>query len=46
MSKIDATKKLIGAFVRMKPRPHDEMKVGKKVASKMKQQKKRRSAAS
>jgi hypothetical protein len=27
---IQATKNLMGALVRMKPKPHDEMKVGKK----------------
>jgi hypothetical protein len=27
---MDATKKLMGALVRMKPKPHEEMKVGKK----------------
>jgi hypothetical protein len=26
---IDATKRLIGALVRMKPKPHDEMKLSK-----------------
>lgn len=28
MSQIEATKKLIGALVRMKPKPHEDMKVG------------------
>jgi len=26
---LDDTKKLMGALVRMKPKPHEEMKVGK-----------------
>jgi hypothetical protein len=29
MSQLDATKKLMGALVRMKPKPHEEMKLGK-----------------
>ena len=28
---LDDTKRLMGALVRMKPKPHEEMKVGKKV---------------
>lgn len=28
---LKGTKKLMGALVRMKPKPHEEMKVGKKV---------------
>lgn len=27
----DETKRLMGALVRMKPKPHEEMKVGKKM---------------
>jgi hypothetical protein len=27
---LDETKRLMGALVRMKPKPHEEMKVGKK----------------
>jgi hypothetical protein len=27
---IEQTKRLMGALVRMKPKPHEEMKVGKK----------------
>jgi hypothetical protein len=27
---LESTKKLMGALVRMKPKPHEEMKVGKK----------------
>jgi hypothetical protein len=27
---LDQTKRLMGALVRMKPKPHEEMKVGKK----------------
>jgi hypothetical protein len=26
---VEGTKRLMGALVRMKPKPHDEMKVGK-----------------
>jgi hypothetical protein len=41
MSKKDSdqlgeTKRLMGALVRMKPKPHEEMKVGKKAAAKKK----------
>jgi hypothetical protein len=28
---IEKTKQLMGALVRMKPKPHEEMKVGKKI---------------
>ncbi len=31
-SEMDETKRLMGALVRMKPKPHEEMKVGKKTA--------------
>lgn len=31
---LENTKRLMGALVRMKPKPHDEMKVGKKVKKK------------
>jgi hypothetical protein len=27
---VDGTKRLMGALVRMKPKPHEEMKVGQK----------------
>ena len=27
---LESTKRLMGALVRMKPKPHEEMKVGKK----------------
>jgi hypothetical protein len=27
---LDETKRLMGALVRMKPKPHEEMKIGKK----------------
>jgi hypothetical protein len=30
MSQLDATKKQMGLLVRLKPRPHEDMKVGKK----------------
>jgi hypothetical protein len=30
MTKLDETKRLMGALVRMKPKPHEEMKMGKK----------------
>jgi hypothetical protein len=38
--KLEDTKRLMGALVRMKPKPHEEMKVGKK--AKKKSGKKRR----
>lgn len=31
---LDDTKRLMGALVRMKPKPHEEMKVGKKAKKK------------
>jgi len=31
---LEKTKSLMGALVRMKPKPHEEMKVGKKKAKK------------
>jgi hypothetical protein len=34
MSQIDETKRLMGALVWMKPKPHEEMKVGKKKPTK------------
>jgi len=33
---LDATKRLMGALMRMKPKPHEQMKVGKSGASKVK----------
>jgi hypothetical protein len=33
MTKLDDTKRLMGALVRMKPKPHEEMKIGKKNAT-------------
>jgi hypothetical protein len=33
-SEIEGTKQLMGALVRMKPKPHEEMKVGKKASAK------------
>jgi len=30
MTDLEKTKKIMGALVRMKPKPHEEMKVGKK----------------
>jgi hypothetical protein len=33
---LDETKKLMGALVRMKPKPHEDMKVGKKAKAKKK----------
>jgi len=30
--KIEDTKRLVGALVRMKPKPHEDMKAGKKPA--------------
>ncbi|MGM4896435.1 hypothetical protein [Tardiphaga sp. 839_C3_N1_4] len=32
--KLDDTKRLMGALVRMKPKPHEDMKVGKKKVAK------------
>jgi hypothetical protein len=29
-AKLEETKRLMGALMRMKPKPHEEMKVGKK----------------
>jgi hypothetical protein len=34
-SKLEETKRLMGALVRMKPKPHEEMKVGKKAKKKI-----------
>ena len=34
--RLDETKRLMGALVRMKPRPHEEMKVGKDKAKRKK----------
>jgi hypothetical protein len=31
---LNETKRLMGALVRMKPKPHEEMKVGKKAKAK------------
>ena len=39
---LDETKRLMGALLRMKPKPHEEMKVGKK--SKKKSGRKRRTS--
>jgi hypothetical protein len=30
---LEGTKRLMGALVRMKPKPHEDMKVGKRVAT-------------
>jgi hypothetical protein len=40
---IEATKHLMGALVRMKPKPHEEMKIGKKAKSKRASKKKHKS---
>jgi hypothetical protein len=37
---LDRTKKLMGALMRMKPKPHEEMKIGKKAKKKSKPKKK------
>jgi hypothetical protein len=42
--KIEDTKRLMGALVRMKPKPHEDMKVGKKAKAKRKITKDRRAA--
>ena len=34
LADIEETKRLMGALVRMKPKPHDEMKTGKKAKKK------------
>jgi hypothetical protein len=39
---LDETKKLMGALVRMKPKPHEEMKVGKKSSKPKKKAKKQK----
>jgi len=36
----EATKRLMGALLRMKPRPHEEMKVGRKAKRPAKKRKK------
>jgi hypothetical protein len=36
---LDETKRLMGALVRMKPKPHEEMKVGKTESKKKKRPK-------
>jgi len=33
---MDETRRLMGALVRMKPKPHEEMKLGKKTKAKKK----------
>jgi hypothetical protein len=35
-SDIEKTRRLMGALVRMKPKPHEKMKVGKKAKAKKK----------
>jgi len=37
---LKGTKNLMGALLRMKPKPHEEMKVGKKAKKKSKSKKK------
>jgi hypothetical protein len=34
VDELSETKRLMGALVRMKPKPHEEMKVGKKTKAK------------
>jgi len=41
---LDETKRLMGALVRMKPKPHEEMKIGKKRTKKKRAAKKKRRA--
>lgn len=38
---LEDTKRLMGALVRMKPKPHEDMKVGKKAKKKKRAAKKR-----
>jgi hypothetical protein len=40
-SDLDKTKRLMGALVRMKPKPHDEMKLSKKRSARKPKQKKK-----
>jgi len=40
---LEKTRRLMGALVRMKPKPHEEMKVGKKKKQAASKQKKRKS---
>jgi hypothetical protein len=35
VDELGETKRLMGALVRMKPKPHEEMKVGKRAKTKM-----------
>lgn len=44
-SDLDETKKLMGALVRMKPKPHDEMKIGNSKAKKTKSPAKKRASS-
>jgi hypothetical protein len=48
MTKLDdlkGTKNLMGALVRMKPKPHEEMKIGKAKAKKAKSPAKKRASS-
>jgi len=38
-NELDDTKRLMGALVRMRPKPHEEMKIGKKSSAKKKRKK-------
>ena len=41
---LDGTKRLMGALVRMKPKPHEDMKVGKPAKAKKQKRKKAKSS--
>jgi hypothetical protein len=41
LTELDETKRLMGALVRMKPKPHEEMKVGKPSPKRAKRAKKK-----
>jgi hypothetical protein len=45
-AKLDQTKRLMGALVRMKPKPHEEIKVGKKAKESQKSKTKPKSTSS
>jgi hypothetical protein len=44
-SKLEGTKRLMGALVRMKPKPHEEMKIGKARVKRPAKAKKKHSVA-
>lgn len=42
---LEATKRLMGALVRMKPKPHEDMKIGKPNAGRKKAKPRRKKSA-